>query len=106
MLTDTAAETTIQPDRIASIPSDLLDGFRFRVCETAEDATRAIWVRRRVYRDGSGYDVPVPDDVDARSWLLIAEDVRTGAAVGTVRITPRSVGELEAEEYMHLPKRL
>jgi hypothetical protein len=94
------------PDRIASIPADLLDGFRFRVCETEEDATRAIEVRRRVYRDGSGYTVPVPDDVDARSWLLIAEDVTTGKAVGTVRITPRSAGPLEGEEYIQLPKRL
>ena len=106
MQTHTAENTTITHDRVASIPVDLLDGFRFRVCETAEDATRAIEVRRRVYRDASGYTVPVPDDVDARSWLLIAEEVETGRAVGTVRITPRSAGSLECEEYMHLPVRL
>ncbi len=99
-------ESTETPDRIASIPADLLDGFRFRVCETAEDATRAIEVRRRVYQDASGYTVPVPDDVDARSWLLVADDLETGRAVGTVRITPRSAGPLEAEEYIELPKRL
>ena len=106
MQTDTAENTTITTDRVASIPADLLDGFRFRVCETAADATRAIEVRRRVYRDASGYTVPVPDDVDARSWLLIAEDVESGRAVGTVRITPRSAGAIECEEYMHLPTRL
>ena len=106
METDTAANQTITTDRIASIPADLLDGFRFRVCETEEDATRAIEVRRRVYRESSGYDVPVPDDVDARSWLLIAEEVATGRAVGTVRITPRAAGALESEEYIKLPPRL
>jgi len=42
MQTRTAEETQITTDRVASIPADLLDGFRFRVCETAEDATRAI----------------------------------------------------------------
>jgi hypothetical protein len=106
MQTDTAEDTQITADRVASIPADLLDGFRFRVCETAEDATRAIEVRRRVYRDGSGYNVPVPDDVDGRSWLLMAEDVESGQVVGTVRITPRSAGRLECEEYLNLPRRL
>jgi hypothetical protein len=82
---------------------DLLDGFRFRVCETAVQAASAIEVRRRVYRESAGYDVPVPDDVDPRSWLLMAEDVETGRTVGTVRITPRSAGPLECEEYIDLP---
>jgi hypothetical protein len=106
MQNDTAQAIASTPDGMAGIPVDLLDGFRFRVCETAEDATRAIAVRRRVYRETCGYTVPVPDEVDARSWLLVAEDVATGAAIGTVRITPRSAGPLEAEEYVELPGRL
>ena len=106
MQLDTETTTTFTNDRVASIPADLLDGFRFRVCDTAADATRAIEVRRRVYRETSGYDVPVPDDVDARSWLLIAEDRQSGQAVGTVRITPRAAGALESEEYVQLPARL
>jgi hypothetical protein len=87
----------------ASIPVDLLDGFRFRVCETPADAARALEVRRRVYRESAGYSVPVPDDVDGRSWLLLAEDLRAGRAAGTVRITPRSAGPVESEEYVELP---
>jgi hypothetical protein len=106
MATHTAEDTTRTTDPVASIPTDLLDGFRFRLCETVEDATRAIEVRRRVYCDGAGYTVPVPDDVDARSWLLMAEEVATGRAVGTVRITPRWAGPLECEEYLELPTRL
>jgi hypothetical protein len=106
MQQDTAQAVTPTHDRMAGIPVDLLDGFRFRVCETADDATRAIAVRRWVYRESCGYTVPVPDEVDARSWLLLAEDLSTGAAIGTVRITPRSAGALEAEEYVELPGRL
>lgn len=98
--------TAERSDFVPSIPAELFEGFRFRVCETEEDATRAIEVRRRVYQDNSGYSVPVPDDIDARSWLLIAEETATGKAVGTVRITPRSAGSLECEEYLHLPGRL
>ena len=105
MQTRTADDAQITHDRVASIPADLLDGFSFRVCTTPEDATRAIEVRRKVYREGSGYDVPVPDNVDARSWLLMAEDVESGQTVGTVRITPRSNGPLECEQYMNLPRR-
>jgi hypothetical protein len=105
MQVDTLKATTSTPATpdVAGIPSNLLDGFRFRVCETSADAERAIEVRRRVYREGAGYNVPVPDDLDGRSWLLMAEDVQTGATVGTVRLTPRSAGPLEAEEYIDLP---
>lgn len=106
MQIDTATDTPFTNDGVPGIPVDLLDGFRFRVAQTAEDATRAIAVRRRVYRESSGYDVPVPDDVDARSWLLMAEDVQSGRVVGTVRITPRAAGSLESEEYIQLPVRL
>jgi hypothetical protein len=104
MQLDTASTQTVTTsDEVTGIPVDLLDGFRFRVCETAAQAASAIEVRRRVYRESSGYDVPVPDDVDPRSWLLMAEDVDTGRTVGTVRLTPRSAGPLECEEYIDLP---
>jgi len=59
-----------------------------------------------VYQGGCGYDVPVPDEYDGRSWLLLAENEETGEAVGTMRITPRSAGPLEAEEYFRLPRHL
>lgn len=102
MLLDTA-HTDTSTTEVTGIPVDLLDGFRFRVCETAAQAASAIEVRRRVYRESSGYDVPVPDDVDPRSWLLMAEDLETGRTVGTVRLTPRSAGPIECEEYVDLP---
>jgi hypothetical protein len=45
----------------------------------------------------------VPDEYDRRSWLLLAEDAVSREAVGTMRITPRAWGPLEAEEYFTLP---
>ena len=104
MQLDTAGtHTSTNSEEVSGIPVDLLDGFRFRVCETAAQAASAIEVRRRVYRESAGYDVPVPDDVDPRSWLLMAEDVETGRTIGTVRLTPRSAGPIECEEYIDLP---
>ena len=85
---------------------DLLRGYRFRVCTDPASVAAALDVRRRVYRGGCGYDVPVPDQYDGRSWLLLAEHEESGEAVGTMRITPRSAGPLEAEEYFHLPRQL
>ena len=85
---------------------DLLRGYRFRVCTDPASFAAALDVRRRVYQGGCGYDVPVPDEYDGRSWLLLAEHVETGETVGTMRITPRSAGPLEAEEYFHLPRQL
>src|SRR5262249_41440850 len=84
----------------------LLEGYRFRVCENASDVRRALDVRRRVYVDAAGYQVPVPDDYDARSWFLIAEETRTGEAVGSMPLPPRSAGPLELEEYFTLAKTL
>ncbi|MCW5888942.1 MAG: GNAT family N-acetyltransferase [bacterium] len=81
----------------------LLSGYRFSLCSTPEAISRAIDVRRRVYVHGNGYDVPVPDAYDPRSWFLLAEDVETGTACGTVRLTPRRAGPLECEEYFRLP---
>ena len=103
MLTHTAQDIT--SNQVGRIPAELLDGYRFRVCESESDAPRAIEVRRRVYRESCGYSVPVPDEIDARSWLLLAEETETGLAVGTVRITPRFAGPLECEEYVQLPTR-
>ena len=84
----------------------LLRGYRFNVCETATDAAAALSIRRRVYVDSNGYQLPVPDEYDRRSWLLLAREASSGEAVGSVRITPRAAGALEAEEYFTLPPRL
>ena len=86
-----------------SIFEGLLRGYRFSVCETLDAVARAIDVRRRVYRDACHFDVPVPDEYDGRSWFLLAEHVDDGAPVGSMRVTPRSLGPLEAEEYFGLP---
>ncbi len=87
----------------SSIFRELLHDHRFSVCEEPADVVRAIDVRRQVYRGVCGYDVPVPDEYDKRSWVLLAEHVRSGRAVGSMRVTPRSAGHLEAEEYFRLP---
>jgi len=92
--------------RERSIFTRLLRGYRFSVCEDAESVARALEVRRRVYQGSCGYEVPVPDEYDGRSWLLLAEDVRTGEAVGSMRVTPRAAGPLECEEYLVLPPAL
>ncbi|HJQ75592.1 MAG TPA: GNAT family N-acyltransferase [Gaiellaceae bacterium] len=92
--------------RQEALLGSLLRGYRFRVCEDADSAARALDVRRRVYRESCGYDVPVPDAYDGRSWLLLAEHVRSGDAVGSMRVTPRSGGPFEAEEYLDLPHSL
>ena|SRR2546422_5496922 len=102
------AEPTIKP---ALAPQDsslagLLRGYRFSVCQTAEAAQKALDIRRSVYVDSSGYRLPVPDSYDARSWLLLAEDMQSGKAVGSMRLTPRFAGSLEAEEYFTLPQEL
>jgi N-acyl-L-homoserine lactone synthetase len=86
--------------------AEMLRGFRFRVCDHHESVARALAVRRAVYVDEAGYDIPVPDQYDFWSWLLIAEDVETGEVVGTLRLTPRAEGPLEADEYFRLPARL
>ncbi|HEV7731919.1 MAG TPA: GNAT family N-acyltransferase [Candidatus Binatia bacterium] len=85
---------------------NLLRGYRFRVCESPDDIRRALDVRRQVYRDECGYDVAIPDDYDARSWMLLALDADSGDAVGSLRMTPRAAGPIEAEEYFVLPPSL
>lgn len=95
--------STTAPEDDAAFKRGLLAGYRFSICSTPEAIGRAIDVRRRVYVHGNGYDVPVPDAYDPRSWVLLAEDVETGVACGTVRLTPRSAGPLECEEYFRLP---
>ena len=103
--------TTQQAIKSVSEPSDpglagLLRGYRFRVCETAEAARKALDIRRRVYVDASGYRLPIPDAYDTRSWLLLAEEDHSGQPVGSMRLTPRFAGPLEAEEYFTLPREL
>lgn len=89
-----------------SIFRNLLRGYRFSVCEDPASVARALDVRRRVYLGACGYEVPVPDAYDDRSWLLLAEHVRSGEAVGSMRVTPRFAGPFEAEEYFQLPRPL
>jgi hypothetical protein len=84
----------------------LLRGYRFLVCEDAASVSRALDVRRQVYLSSCGYEVPIPDAYDRRSWFLLAEHVRSGAAVGSMRVTPRFAGSFEAEEYFDLPRSL
>jgi hypothetical protein len=83
----------------------LLDGYRFKVCETPGELAEALAVRDRVYRE-TGYEVACPDQYDHRSWILRAEDATTGECVGTMRLTPRFAGPFEAEEYFELPAAL
>jgi hypothetical protein len=103
---DTAQANQIETGETEDLFTVMLNGFRFRVCNDAESIARALEVRRKVYVEGSGYDIPVPDEYDTWSWLLIAEDVHTGEAVGTMRLTPRAEGSLEAEEYFRLPREM
>ncbi len=84
----------------------LLCGYRFWICEDPASFSAALAVRRDVYVGDFGYDVPVPDEYDARSWLLVAESAADGQIAGTMRITPRAFGPLEAEEYFRLPAAL
>ena len=98
----TDAATTIRRSDDARI----FEGYRFHLCQTQYDWERAIAVRRSVYHDLSHYEVAIPDAYDDRSWLLLAEDVATGTAAGTMRMTPRAMGTLEAEEYFMLPRHL
>ena len=95
-----------QVEREGDDLSRLLEGYRFRVCEHAGAAAAALDIRRQVYIDGAGYDVPVPDSYDARSWFLLAEEASTGAPVGSMRLTPRLAGPLEVERYFTLPQPL
>ena len=90
-------------DRQPDVLPGLLRGYRFTVCESPAAAGRALAVRREVYVSGLGYDVPVPDTYDFRSWLLTADDTESGCTVGTLRITPRFAGPLELEEHVALP---
>lgn len=83
--------------------SDLLEGYRFRTAESEEDVESVLAVRRVCY---GKYDVPIPDEYDQRSWFLMAECKDTGRTVGTIRITPRSEGPMELEEYFAVPDRL
>jgi N-acyl-L-homoserine lactone synthetase len=92
--------------RHTSIFKGLLRGYRFSVCETPAAAARALEVRQAVYVEDCGYDIPIPDEYDSRSWFLVAEHLRTGEVVGSMRVTPRAAGCLEAEEYFRLPPSL
>jgi N-acyl-L-homoserine lactone synthetase len=102
-LSTTSQEPDLSTRAESSDCPGLLSGFRFRVCEDAESFAKALELRREVYVGDFGYDVPVPDEYDRRSWLLIAETESEGEIVGTMRVTPRMLGPLEAEEYFRLP---
>jgi hypothetical protein len=85
---------------------DLLNGYRFWVCSTEDDARRSLGIRRRVYVEEKGVDVEVPDAYDRHSWLLIAEALATGEAIATMRVTARAAGPLECERSFVLPSSL
>src|SRR5688572_21273861 len=76
MLTENTARVETESADVAL--ENLLDGYRFTVCQTPEAMAEALDVRNRVYNDGSGYGIPVPDEYDHRSWLLLATDLETG----------------------------
>ena len=101
-----ATAQTIETPATDSGLDNLLEGYRFYVADDAETFARALDVRREVYVENFGYDVPVPDEYDHRSWLLVAEHVETGEIIGTMRMTPRNFGPIEAEEYFTLPEDL
>ena len=85
---------------------NLLNGYRFRVCQTPEDVRRSLAIRHQVYVEEKGVDVAVPDAYDRHSWLLIAEEEATGEAVATMRVTTRAAGPLECEHSFVLPSSL
>lgn len=97
-------ELSQEPSRPSEKVS-LLGGYRFRVCEDEESFAAALELRGEVFVGDFGYDVPVPDEYDHRSWLLLAE-TEEGEVVGTMRVTPRMFGALESEEYFRLPPRI
>jgi N-acyl amino acid synthase FeeM len=98
---------TAESIRSETNPFDqLLDAYRFRACQTPEEAAEALEVRRQVYCVDAGYAIPCPDEYDHRSWILRADDLRTGRCIGTMRLTPRLAGPFEAEEYFELPREL
>jgi N-acyl-L-homoserine lactone synthetase len=103
----TATAATFEPSTdLDAGHTSLLEGYRFSVCRTPEACARALEVRRQIYVGNIGYEIPVPDSYDARSWLLLAEHVESGRAVGTMRLTPRFGGAFELEEYFTLPVEL
>ena len=93
-------------ESIDEIQGHILEGYRFEVCRDPWQAAQALEVRRQVYRQDAGYDIPIPDEYDRRSWLITAQEIATGRIVGSIRVTPRFAGPLEAEEYFELPAHL
>jgi hypothetical protein len=82
---------------------DYLRGYRFRFATDRAAAQGALEVRRKVYSAKTDGDLRTPDAIDARSWLLAAEDVAHGRIIGTMRMTPRDAGPFECEQYFTLP---
>jgi hypothetical protein len=80
--------------------------YRFRVCQTYEEARAAFEIRRQVYQEACAYTVRVPDDIDLRSWFLLAEEFATGKPIGTMRATSRAYGPFELEQHFRLPEPL
>jgi len=97
------ANTLDDPQAQQAFLEGILEGYRFFVAQTPEDVAQALEIRRRIYHEEVGYDVAIPDEYDHRSWFLLAEEIETGKRVGTIRLTPRTEGPLEAEEYFRLP---
>jgi hypothetical protein len=101
-----AEKTQMNGAELGDVIPRMFEGFRFSLCDTPEQVAQALDIRSRVYVQGSGYSIPVPDQYDVRSWFLLAEDVEADMPVGCMRITPRFAGTFEAEEYFTLPREL
>jgi N-acyl-L-homoserine lactone synthetase len=99
-----AEQTQMNGANLGDVIPRMFQGFRFSLCDTPEQVAEALDIRRRVYVQGVGYSIPVPDQYDVRSWFLLAEDMEAEIPVGCMRITPRFAGPFESEEYFTLPK--
>jgi hypothetical protein len=86
--------------------TEMFGPYRFRVCETDEQAAVAFEIRRQVYQEGCEYTVRIPDEIDERSWFFLAEEASTGKPIGTMRATSRAYGPFELEKYFRLPDTL
>src|SRR5436190_170764 len=64
------------PEIQASSFAGLLRGYRFSVCTDRVATESALDVRRRVYRENCGYDVPVPDEIGARHAVVCSKEER------------------------------
>jgi len=99
------ANAILTPEDLLAIEQakEMFAPYRFRVCQTDEEAVVAFEIRRQVYQEGCSYTVQIPDDIDERSWFFLAEDAASGRPIGTMRATSRAYGPFELEKYFRVP---